>query len=265
MTEYRAIHPELAFRPPSLLAKLSQPFLLVTIVSRILFHMAHMAYFNQLAKRHVRRHGNLSKEKRFEYMSRWAKVILKSSRVPVQIRGIMPTDSGIVVANHLGFLDIPMLLQIAPLTFVLKDELRSWPILGTAAKLSSYIFVKRERADSRQYTAAQIAKKVLQDKELVLIFPSGTTGLAGTTPWKHGSFRIAKENGLRIYPARLTFEPVESATFINDDLFLPTLMRFFRNPPKVAILQVFPPETITDVEADCARIQRLCEGPPHKN
>ncbi len=233
---------------------------MLRIATIIIKHMSHMAYFNLLARWQILRYGKFSQEKRYQYMSNWGQKVLASAGIKVDYKGKFPDQPGIVVANHVGFLDIPMLLHICPLSFVLKAELKRWPILGTASRLSSYIFIKRDQPNSREYAAQQIAKKVLEEKERVLVFPSGTTGLAGTKPWRQGCFKIAQREGLPIYPVRLTFDPPESATFVGNDLFFPKLIQLLRSPPRYVGVEVFPAEKISDAAADCARIQSLCEG-----
>ena len=61
------------------------------------------------------------------------------------------------VANHVSYLDIPVIAQCVDATFVAKAEVAGWPLFGHAAKLTRTIFIqrsapKRERKAGRCWT-----------------------------------------------------------------------------------------------------------------
>jgi 1-acyl-sn-glycerol-3-phosphate acyltransferase len=51
----------------------------------------------------------------------------------------------LIVANHVSWLDISVITSAAPVVFVAKREIASWPFFGLLAKLQRSVFVDRER------------------------------------------------------------------------------------------------------------------------
>src|SRR4051812_1119674 len=49
--------------------------------------------------------------------------------IELQTNGPIPTR-GLLVSNHLGYLDILVLGSLAPVMFVSKYEVRNWPVFG---------------------------------------------------------------------------------------------------------------------------------------
>jgi len=85
-----------------------------------------------------------------------------------------PARGGVLMtANHTGWLDIPILTAVAPVSFISKDEVRHWPFFGTLARLQRTIFIRRERGRALQ-DRDRIRKRLLGGDALV-IFPEGTS------------------------------------------------------------------------------------------
>src|SRR5512145_210654 len=58
----------------------------------------------------------------------------RALHLSVQTAGPVPTH-GILVSNHLSYLDIILLGSITPSVFVAKREVRKWPLFGWFAHL----------------------------------------------------------------------------------------------------------------------------------
>jgi 1-acyl-sn-glycerol-3-phosphate acyltransferase len=78
------------------------------------------------------------------------------------------------MANHAGWLDIPVLSAVAPVSFVAKHEINLWPFFGTLARLQRTVFIRRERSKALE-DRDNIRRRLLQGDALV-IFPEGTSG-----------------------------------------------------------------------------------------
>src|SRR6266571_3968335 len=66
--------------------------------------------------------------------------------VRVHVVGARSTEYPLlVVSNHSSWLDIPVITAVAPVVFVAKREVASWPIFGLLAKLQRTVFVDRTR------------------------------------------------------------------------------------------------------------------------
>ncbi|HET9904263.1 MAG TPA: lysophospholipid acyltransferase family protein [Xanthobacteraceae bacterium] len=83
-------------------------------------------------------------------------------------------DRLLIAANHVSWLDISVLIALAPVVFVAKSEVAKWPLFGLLAKLNRSVFVERERrrktADVNRAIAARMAAG-----DPVVLFAEGTS------------------------------------------------------------------------------------------
>ncbi len=115
----------------------------------------------------------------FERRARWgqqtARRLLASLNIKCQVEGNPPTH-GLVVCNHLSYLDVPILAAAAPCFFVAKIEIGGWPFFGKAARACGTIFVDRSSLASAQSVAEQMTERLNIPIQIpVLLFPEGTS------------------------------------------------------------------------------------------
>jgi 1-acyl-sn-glycerol-3-phosphate acyltransferase len=91
----------------------------------------------------------------------------------VSVQGPVPRI-GLLVANHLSYLDILVIASITPAVFISKAEVRRWPLLGWLASLGGTVFIQRERRTHVGMVNHEI-EAALADGALVVIFPEGTS------------------------------------------------------------------------------------------
>ncbi len=105
----------------------------------------------------------------------------------IRIHGA-PPQSGLIVSNHVSYLDILALGAATPCTFVAKKEVADWPLFGLFAKLGSAIFVDRERRGAVAGVADEMRGHLDAGVPLVL-FPEGTsTGHEEPLPFRSSLF-----------------------------------------------------------------------------
>lgn len=80
----------------------------------------------------------------------------------------------LIVSNHVSWLDIPVLSAVAPLSFVAKSEVDSWPFINWLARLQRTVFVDRTRRAAVRDKALEIAERLKTGDRLVL-FAEGTS------------------------------------------------------------------------------------------
>jgi 1-acyl-sn-glycerol-3-phosphate acyltransferase len=96
--------------------------------------------------------------------------------VRVLVRGRPPAGTPtLVLANHVSWLDIPVMGSLRPLSFIAKSEVAGWPIVGLFAKLQRSIFIERARKAHTGRVNTAIAGRLLQG-EVMVLFAEGTTG-----------------------------------------------------------------------------------------
>jgi lyso-ornithine lipid O-acyltransferase len=77
------------------------------------------------------------------------------------------------VANHVSYLDIPVLGAFIPASFVAKAEVAGWPLFGFLAKLQGTVFIERRSARAGQQRD-QLTSHLAEGRNLI-IFPEGTS------------------------------------------------------------------------------------------
>lgn len=86
-----------------------------------------------------------------------------------------PVAGGVLLtANHSGWLDIPILSAVTPVSFIAKQEVNQWPFFGTLARLQRTVFIRRER--SKALEDRDNIRRRLTAGDALVIFPEGTSG-----------------------------------------------------------------------------------------
>jgi 1-acyl-sn-glycerol-3-phosphate acyltransferase len=80
----------------------------------------------------------------------------------------------LIAANHVSWLDIPVLTTRAPMVFVAKREVGTWPLFGLLARLQRSVFVDRERRAKTAHVNREIAAR-LSGGDPVVLFAEGTS------------------------------------------------------------------------------------------
>jgi len=144
-------------------------------------------------------------------------------------------DSGLLVSNHLSYLDIIMLAALRPCVFVSKKEVRDWPIFGTCAQLGGTIFVDRSHRCDVAGVSSQM-RAPLAEGLLIVLFPEGTSsGGAGVLPFKSALIEPALRLGCPVTAAAIGYSiekgsVSEEICFWKDMSLLPHLLNVFAMP-----------------------------------
>jgi len=102
----------------------------------------------------------------------WSRGMLRVLGCRLQISGALPPGAGLVVANHISWLDIVVLHAVWPIWLVAKAEIRSWPLVGVLAHLAGTLFIQRGSEASRKRIGRRMTA-LLKRGEFVGIFPEG--------------------------------------------------------------------------------------------
>ena len=121
----------------------------------------------------MRLRGPLTLERRAKWIQQTARGVLTSLGIEYRVEGQPPTH-GLVVANHLSYIDILVLSAAMPCFFVAKMEIGGWPFFGKAARTGGTIFLDRSSLASAMTVAGQMSER-LKLPIPVLLFPEGTS------------------------------------------------------------------------------------------
>ena len=121
----------------------------------------------------MRLKGPRTLERRALWVQATSLGILNSMGIQYQIKG-HPPARGLVVANHLSYLDVLILSAAMPCFFVAKAEIDRWPFFGKAARTGGTLFIDRSGLASAEKVSEMISER-LRLSVPVLFFPEGTS------------------------------------------------------------------------------------------
>ncbi len=117
--------------------------------------------------------------------------------------GPKPTPQTLIVANHVSWLDIPILAGATDCAFVAKDGLKGHPVMRWLCEQNGTVFVDRDR---RAGIAEQLAEMeaALRSHKPLCLFPEGTVGDGrNMLPFRPALLKIAENP-----PVPLGVQPV---------------------------------------------------------
>ncbi len=142
---------------------------------------------------------------RARWLHFWARGLAWIVNLKVDFQGEPPKD-GILVSNHLGYLDILVYGSIQPLVFLAKSEVRSWPGLGPLTRCGGTLYIRRDsRADVVRLGADMVT--VVNAGVVVALFLEGTSSAGEhVLPFRSSLLAPAQEHGWKASPAWIHYE-----------------------------------------------------------
>ena len=98
----------------------------------------------------------------------WRRCMTAALNLRVTQHGQLPDENCIVMSNHRSYTDILLHMVGVPVVFVAKASIRSWPIVGWAARMIGVIFVDRSSTKSRAKTRNDIRDRLRGTKNISL-------------------------------------------------------------------------------------------------
>ena len=182
--------------------------------------------------------------RRREIVRRWSARLLAILHVETRCQG-MPEGglpgNVLIVANHVSWLDILVLLALSHARFVAKAEIRRWPVVGRLAANAGTLFVERERRrhahsiNREAATALGKSPRTIEQQlgrgDVVAIFPEGTT-TDGTTvlPFKGSLLQPIIDAAGHVQPVALRYldargVPSDAPAYVGETSFVASFWR----------------------------------------
>ena len=177
-----------------------------------------------------RAQGPLSLAERSRWLHSWCRKVIHRLQIEIAKAGQFP-DCGLLVCNHLSYVDILALSAGAPCVFVAKRQVRWWPLFGLLASLGGTIFVDRHRRFDVSGANDRIAE-ALRAGVLVILFPEGTSSDGSTVlPFRPPLFEAAVREQVPVSTAHISYAAQDGV--VGRDIcywgamtFFPHLLRF---------------------------------------
>ncbi len=138
----------------------------VRFILHLLLGIALSVVYPWLQRRHQQR-----------ILRNWSAQLLGIFNISITLNADKPWPEhgpGLIVCNHVSWLDIFALNAIEPMRFVAKSEVRNWPVIGWLCVRANTLFIERGKARSAARVNAEMVA-LLGAGELLAIFPEGTT------------------------------------------------------------------------------------------
>jgi lyso-ornithine lipid O-acyltransferase len=177
----------------------------------------------------VRRERRLAA--RTKWLHRWCRFACHVLGIRVTTRGTMPR-SGLLVCNHLSYLDIIVLSSIRPCIFVAKRDVAGWPLFGWLAHAAGTIFVDRQRPLASAFAVTRIHAAITTGLPVVL-FPEGTSSDGSTVlPFKSSLLESAVHVGCPVGTAAIAYSldhgsVADEVCYWRDMTLVPHLLNLF--------------------------------------
>lgn len=171
---------------------------------------------------------------------RWAARARRVLDVDLRLSGMEHLVGPSVLAPlHEGFFDVVALFHLPlDLTFLARDELFEWPLLGSYLRATGQVIVPTDpdRAASRRILSE--AHRVIEAGDSLVVFPQGSI-LGVEVAFAAGAFRLARHLGVPVVPVVIT-----GSHRVWEYPYTPTVRRGVR-----VDLEVLPPVRGAEVRA----------------
>jgi len=145
----------------------------------------------------------------------WHRLCCRATGIRLRIVGTPETCGPVLyVANHISYLDIPVLGSLLEASFIAKSEVARWPGSGFLCRLQRTMFVDRQPGS----VMAQLHE--LRDRlaagDSMILFPEGTSGDGNRVlPFKSVLFRAVAAEGdsrpVRVQPVTIAYSRFDGA------------------------------------------------------
>ncbi|MCX7147124.1 MAG: lysophospholipid acyltransferase family protein [Sulfuritalea sp.] len=139
-------------------------------------------------------------------------------------------EGGLLVGNHISFIDIFVINALLPCAFVAKSEVGQWPLIGWLSRQTGTVFIERGSRKAAHRTHQQM-RPAFDAGQRLAIFPAGTTTAGDTLLPFHGAlFQSAIDAAVPVHAIALSYHDAggarsEAPAYIGDISLIDCLMR----------------------------------------
>ncbi len=175
---------------------------------------------------------------------RWSRQLLEVLGVRLQFTGA-PCGAGLLVANHISWLDIYAINALLPTNFVAKDDVRAWPLIGWLSAQAETIFIERGSHAAVMRTKLKLVEE-LRRKSCIAVFPEGTTSNGeALLPFHSALFQSAIDAGVEVQPVTVRYLAGDgtasaAAVYIGDTSLWQSMLAIARADSLTAHLDLLP-------------------------
>jgi 1-acyl-sn-glycerol-3-phosphate acyltransferase len=179
-----------------------------------------------------------SRALRRRILQSWSAGLLDILNVRIDIAAddtLHSLQRGLIVTNHISWLDVFVLNAVVPMRFVAKSEVRRWPVIGWLCARAQTLFLERGKARDAARINVQLVS-LLQNGECLSVFPEGTTTDGAQVAHFHSSLlQPAIDAGAQVHPIAIRYRDESgarstAAAYIDDVSFGASMWNILRAP-----------------------------------
>ncbi|GMQ81248.1 MAG: lyso-ornithine lipid O-acyltransferase [Rhodothermia bacterium] len=145
---------------------------------------------------------------RYHIVHTWAIIVTAVMGMTRTVTGKAPLPPFCLVANHLSYIDILLMLTQVRGVLISRADVRQWPIIGALAYLVGSIFIDRSSARDVVRVNARI-ESVLSRNRGIIFFPEGTsTRGAEVGPFRSSLLEYPAQTGIPVHFATISYRTV---------------------------------------------------------
>jgi 1-acyl-sn-glycerol-3-phosphate acyltransferase len=204
----------------------------------------------------IRKHfGNASSAQKSQHISQWAQQFLAILDVQLRTTGTAVKDGPLlVVANHISWLDILVMLAVQPVCFVSKADIKGWPLIGWLATNAGTLYIERASRRDAMRVVHHIADALgpataERAAQIIAVFPEGTTSDGSQVlPFHANLIQAAVSAHAPVQAVALRYvDAVAGAlnltpAYIDNDTLLRSVWRLLSSAPVVATVHFAQPD-----------------------
>lgn len=209
---------------------LPSPLGFVRGIARLILMMAAVAIALLDYWLRVRNDQHTKRKSQAEWLHRSCQRLVRLLSIHLEMAGSLPRE-GLVVSNHLSYVDVILLAATGRFAFVSKAEVADWPVFGLCAKLAGTVFIDRSRRGEVAPVAEEMSTVLRSGVPLVLFAEGTSTGGDTVLPFKPALFSPAATHGIPVTPCAISYTMKDGSVadeicYWGDDVFGPHLFNF---------------------------------------
>lgn len=155
------------------------------------------------------------RKKRFsQNAGKYTALICKLYNIKIEvIKPALAPENGLIVGNHMGFIDILVMHSLTKALFVTSYEMRETPVLGLITEMSGCLFVERRNKSNILGELKNIINALSEDFDVTL-YPEATSHNGeAILPFKRTLLTAAAAAGKPIIPYCFNFKSINGEPF----------------------------------------------------
>ncbi len=181
----------------------------------------------------------------------WSRQLLTLLGIRIESVGaaLAGIKGGLVVGNHISFIDIYLINSLLPCGFVSKSEVARWPLIGWLSRHNDTVFIERGSRKAAHRTHHTMLEAFSAGRR-VAIFPEGTTTNGDRLlPFHAALFQSAIDAAVPVHALAISYHEANGArsrapAYIDDiglvDCMI-SVMQAGGLVARVTLAQSFPP------------------------